>query len=325
MGVAAAVAALAAGVGALVLQDGKPGAKREPEVSKLGFAYAPRYYTAAENAAAYQKMKSVGVNLVRFDLYWGQVEPSRGVFDWSEGDRVLAEADREGMEPLVILNGSPPWPFTDADYSNFCERVVERYPTIRFVEVWNEPGLNGISASRYSGLLDACSNGVKSVRPDVVVVGMADFAPWYFDTVLANGPYPNVDKWSVHPYTDPPQRGPHDGEDDQSYYLAKIMRDRAVAAEQAKPVWITEMGWSTAVNCSDSYWCRNGDPVSEEQQADYLAGARDRCFGEWGEWCERFIVYAFKETNPDPTDYYSGFGVIPHDGSEKPAWRALAD
>lgn len=237
-------------------------------------------------------------------------------------DQRMAAARAAGVNTLAILNGIPSGG-TDAQYGDFCRAVVNRYPDLAFVEVQNEPSLNGISGARYVGLLKACSAAVKSVRPAVVVVGAAE-SPSYFSTVLASGPYTNADKWSVHPYTDPPQNGPDTGTNEWSYNEVKLLHDQAVAAGQGKPMWITEMGWSTAVNCTDSYWCRDHVNVSESTQATYMGRAIDRCFVDWASFCEKFVVYSYRDLSNISSNFFDHFGALRFDGSQKPLWNVLA-
>lgn len=262
-------------------------------------------------------MKTIGVNLVRADFFW--TAPIQT--DWSGSDARMAAARTAGMNMLAILNGLPSGA-TDAQYGDFCRAVVTRYPDLTMVEVQNEPSLNNISDTRFVGLLRACSNAVKAVRPSITVVAPTE-NPRFFSTILTAGPWPNVDKWSVHPYTDPHQNGPDEGTNEWSYYEVKLEYDLASAANQPKPMWITEMGWSTAVGCTDSYWCRDHIDISEATQATYMGRAIDRCFNEWPTFCEKFIVYSYKDLSNTPSNFYDHFGALRYDGSAKPLWAVL--
>jgi hypothetical protein len=270
------------------------------------------------SASAYSKMISIGVSLARVDFSWTQAAQ----WDFSAMDARMSAARAAGMNILALLNGLP-FGATDAQYGEFCRAVVARYPDLGMVEVQNEPSLNNVTDARYVGLLRSCSSAVKAARPEVIVLGATE-NPRYFATILSAGPWPTVDKWAIHPYTDPHENGPDTGTGEFAYDEVRYRHDQAVAAGQGKPMWITEMGWSTAVDCTDNaYWCRNHVNVSESTQAQYMGRAIDRCFIEWAAFCEKFIAYSYRDNAPTTDGFFDHFGALRYDGSAKPLWTVI--
>ena len=47
--------------------------------------------------------------VVRDSLLWNQVEPVQGRRDWSRIDSVVEELRAAGIEPLLVVYGSPSW------------------------------------------------------------------------------------------------------------------------------------------------------------------------------------------------------------------------
>jgi hypothetical protein len=54
-------------------------------------------------------MRRAGIESVRVWLSWAEVEPTRGVYDWSRPDAVIQGAAKEGLSILPLLYGSPSW------------------------------------------------------------------------------------------------------------------------------------------------------------------------------------------------------------------------
>src|SRR6476661_2914184 len=107
------------------------------------------------------------LRLLRDDLCWAGLEPTRGHYQWRARDAFIAEAARNGFTTVPVLNCSAPWtglghfvlPTAPADvraFSRMVADVVGRYgpggtfwrahPRLpyrpaRWFEIWNEPYL----------------------------------------------------------------------------------------------------------------------------------------------------------------------------------------
>ena len=51
----------------------------------------------------------LGVEVVRFTIYWNETEAARGRYDWRTTDTVLAALRARGIRPLLTLSGTPAW------------------------------------------------------------------------------------------------------------------------------------------------------------------------------------------------------------------------
>jgi hypothetical protein len=141
----------------------------------------------------------------------------------------------------------------------------------------------------------------------------------WVDKVLAAQPTlaASIDAYSIHPYPYPRQQGPLVEHSDKrwDYGRVSLIRDLTVAANAAKPMWITEIGWSTA-NTSDS--------VSESTQAQFLADAMTRAFTEWP-YVAKVFPYTWTKDTTDMTNREAHYGFRRADGSWKPSWAAIKD
>jgi hypothetical protein len=56
-----------------------------------------------------QVMADSGVTSVRFFLFWHQVEPSQGEFDWSQTDQIVGSLAVKGIRTVPFAYGTPDW------------------------------------------------------------------------------------------------------------------------------------------------------------------------------------------------------------------------
>jgi hypothetical protein len=52
----------------------------------------------------FDKIRRLGINYIRFDLFWDNIEAVKGQYDWDEFDRVIATIKRNGIKPVLILD-----------------------------------------------------------------------------------------------------------------------------------------------------------------------------------------------------------------------------
>ena len=55
------------------------------------------------------RLESLGVDVVRFNLHWNEIEATRGAPDWASSDAVLEGLRARKIAALVGLVGSPRW------------------------------------------------------------------------------------------------------------------------------------------------------------------------------------------------------------------------
>jgi hypothetical protein len=72
-------------------------------------------YNDAESETAFQALKLIGGNTLEIPVYWGQVEPEEGRFDFTGVDSLLSKAQREGVRLVLLWFGT--WKNGDMDYA----------------------------------------------------------------------------------------------------------------------------------------------------------------------------------------------------------------
>lgn len=231
-----------------------------------------------------------------------------------------------------------------ADYGRYAAEVVERYGPggtfwsgrpdlaprpLTAVELWNEPWGHWFwkpnpDPAAYARLARAAATAVKRHDPQIRVLVPGDvlqvrtdgaIRDWQREVLAADpGLSSLVDAYSVHPYPHPFNLGPNADRPDPRWDFQRIRLTRE--ADPTKPIWITEIGWSTAPDDADS--------VSEAVQAKYVEEAVERALGEWGSYVQRIFVYQWDKDRGGTSDREGYFGLRRADDTAKPAWSTLA-
>lgn len=325
-----------------------------PYADKIGVITRGFWYSVEDGRAVYDRLVASGVTITREDFSWAHTEPTRGRFDWSRGDNMFTAASRSGIDILPILGYAAPWAALDPGnnqsmpsdigaYANFSAAVVARYgpggtfwaqhPELsprpaRTVEVFNEPwgywGWPGNpDPAYYARMARAATLAIKDANPDVGVLISGDLQQSRRDTQIPDwigavldaepGLGSIIDGYSVHAYH---YGAPDEDHADNRWYFGKIeMIRRVTAAHDAnKPLWITEIGYSTARNVEGA--------VSEATQARYVRMAITRAFAEWP-YVRRFFYYSYERDSGNPDDNAGGMALLRPDGSAKPAWTTI--
>jgi len=310
-----------------------------PDVPSSALAFgvnahlATRYPDPSSMQRPAALLSELGVSWVREDFHWYRVQPRPGVWDWTFNDAAVHELDRRDMAILGVIGGpSAPWatPFSGDSHQRasfyapdpeafvaFAQAVVSRYhQTIHHWEIWNEPD-NPLfwkphpDPQAYARLLIRTSAAIKAVDPEATVLigGFNPFDLWFVREVLRAGAWSSFDLFAIHPYVDP--TGPEAGN-----LTAAADGVRALAAPYgSKPIWATEIGWSSGPGDHDPFGV-----VDEQQQARFLVRAL-LLLREAG--VERSFWYTFKD---DPDNPYGlvRYGTGRADYTErKPAFTAF--
>ena len=249
--------------------------------------------------------RDAGMVWTREEFVWDNIEPHQDSFSWDyPDDRIWRTGKREGLGIIGMLLTTPAWarkascagsywcpPRDVNDSYDFVLHTVEHYdgdgqddcagsPRVAYWEIWNEPNFDATwpgSAAEYAALLQAGYNAVKAADPtaQVLVGGVYVFDGTeglaFLNDVLAAdaNAWNHFDILSIHPYM--PDAAP-DQPDlwEPVTMLARLQRSVDWASQHGggKPVWVTEVGWST---CTDGQGdCNGGVARTEDQQADYL-------------------------------------------------------
>lgn len=174
--------------------------------------------------------RALGAGLVRAYIYWGQVEPSPGEYDFHVVDTLLTQLD-DNIEAWLTVCSSSPWatrqasdflppsPAKDVDqYREFVRRLVEHCAgRITYWQCENEPSNTGLlwagTAEEYVAQLTAFHAAVKSADPNAtVVLGGCGYdvldsppgsEPRRFFAHLTDAGRDAFDVFDVHLYGDP--------------------------------------------------------------------------------------------------------------------------
>ena len=189
-------------------------------------------------------------------------------------------------------------------FANYARALVSHYsPQLKAVEVYNE--YNGTfsngpcarNASCYAQMLRPTYQAIKAVRPDVTVVVGATFGidlDWFEDLFKA-GALTYTDVISVHPYSDlfvdPPELREIAEHLQKLQALIKVHNHR-----NSKPIWITELGWSTALNITN-----------EAEQAQYLVRS---IMLSLSAGLQKFFWYDFLNDGTESINLEQNFGLL---------------
>jgi hypothetical protein len=147
--------------------------------------------------------------------WWTRVQPTLNEWIWPY-DKVHRQLNKKSIAVLGGLLWSPPWiskdgknkknvpPTNYQEYQTYVKKVVSRYQKeIRYWEVWNEPYATSYwksSPEKYVELLTQARQAIKSVDPDIKVVGgvlSPLFTEWN-SKVIEAGLLDEIDILSIH-------------------------------------------------------------------------------------------------------------------------------
>jgi hypothetical protein len=291
------------------------------------------------------KAAFLGQRWIREEVSWSDVEPQRGQWNWSRYDQLFTASAQRGLQVLPLLTSPPSWagprwnsfPDDPADYGRFVAAVVARYgsngafwaahpelPKVpaQWFELWNEPyeeyfSVPSIDPARYAQLVRAGTTAGRAADPSAKF--MLESTPYgkglpttWTDALYAAMPDLNsyFDAVAVHAYgSDLASAG------GQWRRTIEGVRAQLVAHGAAdKPMWVTEMGWSTCPGA-------NSDCTSESTQAARLAQALAALKTTYSSYVRGVMLYHFQDQfgdkKADDTQPY--YGLVRDDFSPKPA------
>ena len=257
----------------------------------------------------------------RCDFSWRMVETSQNVFDWSQTDQMVNEANARGLQIYAGLGYTPAWassggqsyspPTNPADWADYCTQAVNRYKaSIHVWEIWNEPNISGFwggTRQQYiSNILIPAADAIHAADPTAKVAApeisrCCSGNTWMTDVLNQAGNKIDIIAHHQYDYNDPQQRL------SASTLSIDQMHNLIVSLGYGnKPIWVTECGWTS-----------DGAGNSETTQANNLVAMLKGM--ETRPWLQNFMWYQIWE---GPTDL---FGLLRQDESRKPAWYAYRD
>lgn len=302
---------------------------------------------ALPTEADYARMQGT-VETLRMPIYWFEVEPSPGVYDFANIDSEIGAAAERGIRVLPFVYGTPSWvgpvqaqaplePSGLAEWKGFLEVLVARYgpggsfwarrvhraPIHRW-QIWNEPNFRlfwapKIEPASYAKLLHASATTIRAADPTAKIV-LAGIAPvgygmktWVFMKRLlaVRGVRHDFDFAALHPYSADIA--------ELDYQLAKVRKAMAAGGAGAKPLIVTEFGVAS-----------HGDYPSafirgEAGEAGFLRDAYARLLQMRHRWrIAGAYWYTWQdEATADPhCSFCQGAGLLDLAGQPKAAWSA---
>jgi hypothetical protein len=234
-------------------------------------------------SARVARLRSTGVQIVRFSLQWDQiaksqpaaaVDPDDPAYAWGAADEVVQELHRQRLDVLLDIVGSPAWanggrnasyaPTSGTAIAGFATAAARRYPWVRRWTIWNEPNqrrwLIPTSPSVYvTKLLNpayaALHKAIRGVQvgggvtaPRGGIGGMSPIA-WIRGMHAAHA---RVDAYAHNPYPlDPKRESPTAGgctqQQCETLTMATLPRllTEARRAFGGTRIWLTEYGYQT--------------------------------------------------------------------------------
>jgi hypothetical protein len=304
------------GAGVKWVREDFPWALTEPEPGVYDWSKTDSLMAAAAKA---------GVNVL-------------GIIDYSAS---WASSDPTGQGDQFYPPSNPD------DYAQYARAVILRYGErgtfwtqhpelarrpLRAVELWNEPYAfwywkPNPDPATYARLVHAAAAAIKRARPDTTVLISGDafqrlangeILSWLDQVLSADRKLAHlIDAYGVHPYPDPRNRPPSDNGWIAGSFSRVALTERIAARhDAARPIWITEVGWSTAEPAVGG--------VSESQQANYIRSAVMEAFSRWAV-VRRMFIYSWDESSGGGSSWDGNLALRREDGSPKPAWNALVN
>jgi hypothetical protein len=250
---------------------------------------------------------------------------------------LITSFNAAGVKPVIVVTGHSAPADVNA-YASYVGALARQYgSSVAAWELWNEPdeaiwwGKSGGDPATYAALLKATYPKVHPYAP-VFFGGLTGNDYAFLEQVYAAGGGGSFDGVATHTDTscsiaspDSYFRNP-DGRISQYSFLGLREVHQAMAAngDGGKPIWITELGWSTSTAlCDTGMWAgQKPGGVSEADQAKFLSMA-------WH--CLKDYPYVTNALWFNLEDDASGsgpgerFGIFGPNGAAKPSRQAFAD
>jgi hypothetical protein len=206
----------------------------------------------------------LGAKNIRDEMFWHPIEQEKGEYTFPTLYNEIEQKSRKyGLDPLILLTYVNPLydhgytPYSNGGrkgFANYGKAVLDKYPKIKWVEVYNEFNIaigdigEGPADSKpeyYYKLLKETYTTIKASHPEVTVVGATTAGlPWdWLEELFKLGGLKYMDAVSVHPY-----RYPFPPEDTFEDIVRLNNLIKKYNGGKMKPIWGTEVGWPTQLD-----------------------------------------------------------------------------
>jgi hypothetical protein len=285
--------------------------------------------------------KALHANVVRTDLDWAALEPTRGAYDpkyQATADSFFAAAKARGIRVLLTVLNTPCWNTTApapasacktpaqlseasryqprdlAAYARMVSFVAARYQTqLSALEVWNEPDQRNElywagpdKVARYAELLRTAYPAIKAAAPTVPVLAGALVGTngAFLEALYKAGIKGSYDGLSLHFY------------DLALYALGQTRAVRAKYGDKT-PIWLGEFGFTSCTTRGLKTQLGGHACVTKAAQARNVVDVL-RALGKQKD-VKAALLFQLRD---DPT---WDFGTLDRDGKRKPLFTAVAN
>jgi O-antigen ligase len=299
------------------------------------------------------QMKQANIRWIRQFVYWDEIEPQQGQYDWSRYDLFInALAQEPSIELILVVMNAPSWsstqikstPTTAPDdpqsMANFVAQLATRYGNVvDYYQIWDEPNLyeawgnTNPQPTHYFSLLQASYTAIHENDTQATVIAAA-LAP----TTEASGR--NISDWlylqtlytlGVAQYSDGiagKAYGFNLSPQDRDVLPNKLNFSRIIGLREVMlknndaqtHLWLSEGGW----NSLPQNW--QGEPsiwgkVSAEIQSYYTQRALVRVDREWA-WAGAFTLSYWQPNLPQDNPRW-GFALKDQTNTPAPLLQEL--
>lgn len=292
---------------------------------------ATRLHFVTSIPAGVETIEKSGATWVREDIHWYRIQHTPQAYNWDFYDQTFAAiAPRHRI--LAVLGHPPGWATPDPNddpynysfsapdpelFAQWAAQTVQRYRSqIHYWQIWNEPdnpyfwrpSPNPIA---YAKLVHFTAMAIARVAPEAVIVaaGINPFALGFLWQAAQAGLWNDIDIIAIHPYVNPlnPEYS--------GLASAVDMLTPLFARYGRRPVWATEVGWSSSPS--------DRDPTGKITAPLQATNLRTGIAMLWQSGVDIVFWYALKDEAHNP------YGLIGWgNGSDdfvpkKPAWQAF--
>jgi hypothetical protein len=309
-----------------------------------------------------QEALATGAKSVRIFALWKDFEPNaRGEYPSSNHnlantvkvyDDAIRALNAGGAQPVFVMTEAPVWasgssdpfvpPVNPADFADFLKRFAAHNKgvgTVAGYEVWNEADENSYwhpapNAATYAAMLKAAYPAIKQGDPNARVIAAPTTGNNYdwMEQLYANGVQGSFDVAAVHTDTACSVDGPDTFYRDSgrlarfTFLGYRSVRETMLAHGDDKPIWMTELGWSSTnggpTSCTRGRWAgQKASGVTEALQAAYLTKAY-ACLAN-DPYVEQASWFTLRDTTGSGVDEFDHYGIVNTAGAPKPSWAAF--
>jgi hypothetical protein len=337
-------------------QTGAQRRMESPEYGVHGFLWW-RPETAERDLRLASEM---GFTWVKQLFAWRDIELRKDEFDWSRSDRIVEQAELEGLRLVIRIDHQPEWARPDcpngppanlSDLADYVGAVAARYRgRVGAYEIWNEPNLAREWCGQvpdpavYADMLAMSYEAIKRADQEAYVIS-AGLSPTgtgaplampddeYLDALYTaiGGPADGYfDVLGVHApgYRAAPEVGPDEAAASAEYGSARYFTFRRV--EDLRAIMVAHGDAQRQVAVLEMGWTSDQvhpeyawHAVSEEQKAEYLVRAFEFARQNWAPWIGLMTVIYLANPDWTPADEQYWWAITEPDGTPRPAYSAL--